>query len=270
MVAIALLCAVTCYAAATVLAATPLARPIGPPVGPVVTLLGIGLGVHLAALIALGHALGTIPLAGLGPALSFAGLALAVALIIAESLARDVTLTFVGAPLAAIATSAAVIAGVGNAPLLPLHGVRELWLLSHIALSFVGIAALATAAAAGALYLVERRELKSRRFGRVFHLFPPLETLDRINHLGVLIAWLALTGGVALASTYVLAYGRADGARVAWGLTAWLVVSALALGRVLGGWRARRAAVAAAIAFAVTVITYLAARAMAARPGEFL
>ena len=49
-----------------------------------------------------------------------------------------------------------------------------------IGLSFIGIAAFATAAAAGTMYLVQRHELKSRRFGTLFRFFPPLATLDRV------------------------------------------------------------------------------------------
>ncbi len=272
MVAIALFLALGCYASAAVLAAVPLARPMEPPVRHVLAVLGAGVLAHAAA-IGLGvREAGQLTIMGLGPALSFAALALAVALLLAEWLARDVTLTLVGGPLAALATLAAVILREHpfGQPFAAPSGVRGVWLASHIALSFVGLAALATAAAAGSLYLVERRELKSHRFGPVFRSFPPLETLDRVNHLSVIIGWVGLTSGIGLASGYSLVYGQADGPRVVWGIVAWLAASAVAYARLLGGWRARRAAVASAIAFALTLVSYLAARAIAARPGQFL
>src|ERR1700688_296283 len=99
MVAIALYCAVSCYLGAALLAAMPLARPIGhppSPVGRVVTALGAGILVHGLALVALARAAGTLSISGLGPALSFAALAIAVVLAVAEILSRDVTLTLVG------------------------------------------------------------------------------------------------------------------------------------------------------------------------------
>jgi HemX protein len=270
MVAIALLCAVTCYAGAMVLAATPLARPIGPPVGRVVAALGAGVLAHGIGVILLAHATRVLPIAGLGPALSFAGLALATALLLTEMLAQDVTLALVGAPLAAFATGAAIFVGLDPRHPAQPHGLQGLWLASHIALSFVGIAALATAGTAGTLYLVERRELKERRFGRVFRLFPPLETLDRVNHLASVIGWLGLTVGMLLAASYAVAYGLVDGPRIVWGLVAWCAASVVAMGRLLGGWRARRAAIAAAVAWALVIVTYVAARALAGRPGQFL
>ena len=55
---------------------------------------------------------GAVPLTGLGPALSFAGLVLALTLLLVEVLARDVSLTLVAAPLAAIPTICANIIGL--------------------------------------------------------------------------------------------------------------------------------------------------------------
>jgi HemX protein len=268
MVAIALLLAVTCYAAAAALAVTPFARPVGPPVHGVVTALTLGVLAHTAAVGAAVYASGALPVSGLGPALSFGGLALAVALLLAELLARDVSLSLIGAPLAALITAAAI--AVGWRPFDQPRGAQGVWLASHVAFGFAGIAALATAAAAGALYLVEHRELKSRRFGSIFRSFPSLETLDRVNHLGSITAWVALTLGVMLAAGYAATYGGLDAPRVVWGAVAWLAAGVLAASRQLAGWRARRAAVAATVAFGVVVASYIAARLVAARPGHFL
>src|ERR1700733_14655274 len=128
----------------------------------------------------------------------FAGLAFGVALLLTELLARDVTLTLIGGPLAAIMTAIAINAGwrAFGQP----RGAPGAWLAAHGAVRFIGIAALAAAAAAGAPYLVERRELKSRRFGSIFRSFPPLETLDHVNHLSALVAWVSLTLGMVLAA----------------------------------------------------------------------
>jgi hypothetical protein len=41
---------------------------------------------------------------------------------------------------------------------------------------------------------------------------------------------------------------------------AWLAVSAIALGRTVGGWQARRAAVYSSLSFAVVVALYVAFR----------
>jgi len=223
MIAIAHFFAISLYLAAAALAATPFARPVNAPVRGVVGLLSAGVAVHLAALITLAVRSGHVYVAGLGPSLSLAGFVLAATLLIAEVLAHEVSLTLVTAPLAAVATVFANVTGFARAA--EPSGAQGAWLMTHIALSFIGIAAFGTAAAAGLMYLVERRELKSGRFDAMFRLFPPLATLDRVNHLAALVGWLGLTVGVVLAVAYSLEYGGMRPEQLVWGIAAWLGVT---------------------------------------------
>lgn len=258
MTAIAHFVAITCYFGAAALAATPFARPVGAPVRGVTALLAAGVLAHAAGLLAYAQRVGQLPLTGLGPSLSFAGLVLAATLLVVEIAARDVSLTLVAAPLAAIPTMFANL--IGLIPGVDLVGARGVWLFSHIALSFIGIAAFGTAAAAGCMYLVERRELKSRRFGAIYRFFPPLDTLDRVNHVAAVAGWLVLTLGVVLAVTYSLAYREMSLLKVIWATGAWLAVSGIAVGRTVGGWQARRAAIYSSISFAAVIVLYVAFR----------
>ena len=258
MIAIAHFIAISCYLGAAALAAVPFARPVKAPTRGVIAVLAAGVLVHIAALVAFALRSSAAPLTGLGPALSFAGLVLAITLLVVELLARDVSMTLIAAPLAAISTACANI--IGLTPGRSADGVRGLWLLSHIALSFIGIAAFGTAAAAGCMYLVERRELKSRRFGAIYRFFPPLATLDRVNHVAAVAGWLLLTLGVVLAVTYSLAYRELSVLKVVWATGAWLAVSGIAIGRVVGGWQARRAAIYSSVSFAAVVLLYVAFR----------
>ena len=205
---------------------------------------------------------------GLGPGLSFAGFVLAVSLVIVESLAREVSLTLIAAPLAALATMAGNLTGMH--PFLEPQGARAVWLSMHIVLSFIGIAAYATAAAAGTMYLVARRELKSARFGAIFRFFPPLDTLDRVNHLASIAGFLGLTLGLALAAAYSFHYQAFVLPQIIWGLGAWAGVSALAIGRVLRGWQARRAALMSALTFASVIALYVVFRMASLNRGQFL
>lgn len=269
MITFAHLVALFCYGGAAVAATVPFVRPVAPPVRAVVVLLFGGVVVHAAALVSLAQVQGQASLTGLGPALSFAGLAIAVALLLVEGIARDVTVALAAAPLAVAAVAVAVL--VGPTPAIVSSGVRGAWLASHIALSFAGIAAYATAAAAGAMYLVEARKLKSRRLAAVLRAFPPLDTLDRVNHLAALGGWLGLTLGIALAIAYSVAYGAVDLAQVVWGVGAWLCVSALAAGRLLRGWQARRAALVSSASFAAVLVLYVLMRlSTTGAPGRFL
>src|SRR6266576_6301699 len=106
MIAIAHFVAVTFYLAAAAVAALPFARRVKAPVGPVILLLLLGIGAHATALAGLTRESGAASLTGLGPGLSFAGLVLAVSLFIVAGLAREVSLTLVAAPVAALVTMA--------------------------------------------------------------------------------------------------------------------------------------------------------------------
>jgi HemX protein len=268
MIAFAHFFAISCYIGSVAVAVTPFARPVRAPVKLLCLVLGAGVLAHLAGLIAYSVRSASLPLTGLGPALSFAGALIAVTLLVVELTASDVSLSLVAAPLAAISTLAAI--SLGLRPGAGAEGLRGVWLFSHIALSFVGMSTFAAAGAAGAMYLVERRELKSRRFGAVFRVFPPLATLDRVNHLAAIASWLTLTIGIVLAFTYSVAYHQLNVAQLVWGTGAWIAVSWIALGRVLSGWQARRAAVYSSVAFAAVVVLYVAFRVSLPGTGQFL
>jgi ABC-type uncharacterized transport system permease subunit len=267
MIAIAHFFAITLYVAAAALAAAPFARPVNALLRSVLALLSAGVAVHLAALAMLAVRAGDLYVAGLGPSLSMAGFVLALTLLVAEILARDVSLTLVAAPLAALLTAGGAV--VGFAHHVEPTGTQSAWLVAHIALSFLGIAAFGTAAAAGLLYLFERRELRSRRFDAIFRLFPPLATLDRVNHIAALVGWIGLTVGVVLAVAYSLEYGGMRPEQLAWGVAAWLGVSALAMGRVARGWQARRAALWSSVSFTLILVLYVVLRVAGPVGGKF-
>ena len=267
MLAIAHFVSITLYLAAAALAATGFARPMRAPVRGVLALLGVGVAIHLGALISLVIQSGHIYVAGLGPSLSGAGFVLAATLFVVEVVARDVSLTLVAAPMAAVPTIVATVIGFKLRVEPP--GVQSAWLMSHIALSFIGLAAFATAAVAGLTYLFERRQLKSGRFETMFRLFPPLATLDQVNHWAAIVGWVGLTFGVVLALAYALHYGGMRREQLAWGIAAWLGVSAVALGRTVRGWQAHRAAVWSSVSFTVAMLLYVVLRVTGPVAGKF-
>lgn len=272
MIALAHLLAICCYLGAAALAAVPFARPVEAPVRGVAGVLALGVAVHALGLVAFASSIGGLPMTGLGPSLSFAGVVLALTLLVVELLAREASLTLIAAPLAALPTAFATAVGLHPGAEPP--GTRGVWLFAHVTLSFIGIAAFATAAAAGTMYLIERRELRQRRFGAIFRFFPPLATLDRVNHVSAITGWLVLTLGIVLAVTYSIAYRQTNVLQIVWGTGAWVAVSSVAIGRVLGGWQARRAAMYSTLTFAAVLVLYLAFRIAApgvgAGSGKFL
>ena len=268
MIAIAHSLAITFYLGAAALAAAPFARPVPAPVRGVTTMLGLGVAAHILALLDFVRAHGQAPVTGLGPALSLAALLVAVLLLVVELVAREVSLSLAAAPLAAGLAAVANVAGLAPASLA--SGVQGAWLAAHVALSFLGIASFATGAAAGVMYMVERRELKARRFGAIFRFFPPLDTLDRVNHLACVAGGAALTLGVAIAVAYSVEFRTVNMPQILWGMAAWAALTVIALGRAVGGWQARRAALVTSASFAAVVLLYVALRMAGGTNGGFL
>jgi hypothetical protein len=94
--------------------------------------------------------------------------------------------------------------------------------------------------------------------------------LDRVNHLSLIGGFLALSVGIALATSYAVAYGSFPVRELVWGFGAWVSVAVLAAGRVWGGWQARRAAVLTAAGFVLVLASYLLLRLGISARGEFL
>src|SRR5439155_1046816 len=143
---------------------------------------------------------------------------------------------------------------------------RPVVLVSHLlALGLYGVATalalalLALAFIAAALYLLQFRELKSKRFGQVFRLFPPLERLDRLNHLSLVMGFPTVTLGVLLGFGLRYAGGvPVDAAQIVWGMLTWLVLGWAVGVRVVRHWAGRRAAFASIAGFVAVVLVYLA------------
>ena len=73
-----------------------------------------------------------------------------------------------------------------------------------------------------------------------------------------------------LAAAYSLSFQQSDALKLTWGAGAWAAATTVAVGRVVGGWQARRAAAASAMACAAVLVLYVAFRLLVAGEGKFL
>jgi ABC-type uncharacterized transport system permease subunit len=224
--------------------------------------------IGVAALGALLHGLGVtqLTLVGLGPALSMLAWCLMLLQIGSDLLLRAGTVALFTAPLAGGLVGLALLLGI--APGAEPSAGRNLWFILHVTLSVLGLALLALAFISAALYLWQFRELKAKRFGQVFQLFPPLERLDRLNHVALVAGFPALTIGVLLAIGYAVRYAggmHVDPAQVVWGSFTWGVLGWTVWVRVARRWAGRRAAFASIAGFAAVVLVYMALK--LAQPG---
>lgn len=245
------LIALALYGAATALALAPFAGRLAVPRGLLLAVPSAGAAFHVAGLVQMAPA-------GLAFGLSLLAFFIVVLQLVSERLLRVSAVALFTAPLAAGLVGLALLLGL--APTGESAG-RNVWLVLHVALSVLGLALLALAFIAAALYLLQFRELKAKRFGQVFQVFPPLERLDLLNRSALVVGFPALTLGVLLAVGYAVRFTggfRVDPAQVVWGLFTWAVLGAAVWLRVGRRWTGRRAAVLSIAGFGAVLLVYLA------------
>src|SRR5213082_852649 len=233
------------YALATVLVLAPFTGLRPAPQGLLVGVLIAGIAAHALGVTRL------TPFMGVAPTLSLLALFLALLQLASELAFRASAVGVFTGPLAT--------GLIGLAPdARPVVG-RSPRSILHITVSILGLAMLALAFIAAALYLLQFRELKAKRFGQVFRLFPPLERLDQLNHLSLVVGFPTVTLGVLLGFGVRYAGGvSVDAAQVVWGMLMWLVLGWAVGVRVVRHWAGRRAAFASIASFAAVLLVYLA------------
>lgn len=266
------LAALVCYALTSAFVAVPLLRLPRGTVGGVLPLSAASAAValHFAALLAYSRSIGAVPLAGVAPALSSLAFLVGLLALLVLWLTRERAIALVAAPLVILLLVASLGQGFGPVP--PDAAPRGAWFVAHVGTSLLGLALLAVAFAASALYLLQHRQLKTRHFGAVFQVFPPLEQLDRLNYLALVIGFPMLTLGVVLGAGY---FGLEVGVRqmgpahLAVGIAAWAVLGAIAGLRLAGRLRGRRAALGSVAGFAAVAAGYAALVLLQRVPGRF-
>jgi cytochrome c-type biogenesis protein CcsB len=164
-------------------------------------------------------------------------------------------------PVAVLAGSAAAALPRRVAELAPkLQGVG-LW--THVALAVAGNAIFVLTFCAGLMYLLQERQLKSHRPGRLYFRLPSLELLDQVAIKSVLVGFplltLALLSGAAWAE-HVRGSFFSVRAREVWSVMSWLIFAGLLYARVSAGWRGRRAAILAILGFCFVLFSFLGVR----------
>lgn len=266
------LLALVCYGLTGALVAAPLLRLSGAGGGGPLPLAmsASAVAVHFGALLAYARAAGTVPLTGLAPALSSLAFLVGLLALAIQWLTRERAIALVAAPLVIVLLTAALAAGFGPPP--PPARASGIWFILHVGASLLGLALVAVAFAASALYLLQHRELKARRFGAIFQVLPPLEQLDRLNHVALVIGFPTLTLGVALALGYLGLGAPAAGVgpgHLGWGLFSWAVLGVVTAARVTRWLYGRRAALGSILAFATIASGYMFLMLIEASNGAF-
>jgi HemX protein len=233
--------------------------------------LGIGLVLHGWGLFSFTTLWRELPLVGLGPFLSTLAFLVAVGTLIASTLGHALTVGLVLIPLVVLLVG--VAAGVGVAPAGDPQAFQSIWFVLHVLFALVGYVGLTVAFAAGLMYLLQFRELKSKHFGAIFRFFPPLETLDRLGRLGLIVGFPFLTLSLLVGWAWTARFQGVtipEISKLAWVIVSWFVFVGAFVARMGGGRRGHRGAVASVLGFLLVVIVYLVVRVQSSHGGAFL
>ena len=220
----------------------------------------VGFALHLAWLVTRTYEAGHVPVTNLHESLSFFALAvIAVYLILAKKFGVKALGAFIS-PVAVIfmLLAASRPGEVGTLPPI-LHST---WLVFHPVFSFFGNALFALAFGAGAMYLIQEKEVKSKKLGGIFRRLPSLEVLDKMNFYCLIFGFPLLTLGLISGSIWAQAAWKVSPysslePKLLWAAVTWLIYASLFSGRLIAGWRGKKAAVFALVGFGAVMLGYL-------------
>ena len=139
--------------------------------------------------------------------------------------------------------------------------VRNAWLTVHIMLVLLGYAALVFTAVAALLYLVQERELKSKKPRKFYYRLPPLGTLDDLISNSMALGFVFITLAIIAGSTWAFVEMRTrwiSDPKIVISFITWGIYLAMVFFRVTAGWRGRKAAIMAVVALGCSALTWAA------------
>ena len=192
-----------------------------------------------------GRALGRCPITNLFEVLVFLGWSIALIYIVIGPAYRLSLMGAFTAPLVFALQSGALIA-----PIDTVHSARmqpNSWLEFHASISLIAYGAFALACVAGAMYLVQERQLKTHAFHSLFYQLPPLTNLfsamTRLLWFGFILYSAGLISGFFTGEPL-------PHLKVTLALVIWMIYAAILLGPQWRSVAPRRVAAFCIVAFA--------------------
>jgi len=152
-------------------------------------------------------------------------------------------LGFILAPLAALGLTSQWMSPAHEFHTTPL--VDTVWLGMHIAVAVLGDALLLLLGLMAFAFLLQDRFLRQKKMGGLFAKLPPLTELDRLALLLLITTFVFSTAGMLTGSVLAYQYWGQEwytDPRQILSISLWFGISLLLYGRLLAGFRGRRAA----------------------------
>lgn len=203
---------------------------------------------------------GHLPVENLHQTLSFAGWTLAGMFLVLRYRYRIKVLGIYAAPLITLTLIMAYQLPAEKTAAHTATLFKNIWLISHVSIIFIGEAAFALACGLGILYILQENAIKRKHLGFFFKRLPALEILDNTGYACIMVGFTLLTIGLITGFVYAkTVWGNfwSWDPKEVWSGIAWLLYAALLHGRLALGWRGRKAAIMSIMGFAVLLFTFL-------------
>lgn len=135
--------------------------------------------------------------------------------------------------------------------------LRSNWVLTHASLVFISYGAFIIAAGSSIIYLVQEKQIKSRKETKLLKFLPSLGALEAASFRSVAIGFTTLTVALGMGIWYATKYWKV------WDITivsaagfAWLVFLFYLFARVKLGWVGKKSAYLAIFGFLVILIIH--------------
>ena len=218
----------------------------------------LGAVFHLVSLVEEAAAIGHFPATNFHQSVSLLAFSITCAFLLAYWRYRFEALSVFTFPLVFMLTLSATLV---SSPRLENPVLRSGWLYVHVLLLFAGSALLFVTFVAGLMYLLQERELKSKKPRALSQRLPPLEQLDDLGHKTLALGFPFMTLGIVSGALWAAAEwgsGWQLDPKVTLSFVTWLIYLALIFTRWTAGWRGHKAAYFAIVGFLATVVTWSA------------
>jgi len=233
------------------------------------TALGLGLCLHAASLSVAAAQLRRLPVTDVRSALSFLGFNVTLAFFLVYLRYRITSLGIFMLPFVFVLTL--------TSALNPGHpfdstAFRGGWLLTHIASMILGYTAFFITCVAAIMYLIQQKELKSKKLRTFYYRLPSLEVCDNLYYRSLVLGLACLTIGILTGFVWASRTWRGPwefDPKILASLITWLIYLVLFSTRSSGSWRGRRGAYVAIFGFAAMMVTFLGISFLSGQHGFF-
>ncbi|MBP1601028.1 MAG: ResC/HemX-like cytochrome c biosis rane protein [Acidobacteria bacterium] len=220
-------------------------------------MVGVGFLFHTVYLVGLGLERRHFPITDLPESLSFFAWSITLTFIAAHIRYRYNVLGAFVLPLVSLLMILSEVAWEENHAIPPL--LRSRWLYFHVSVAFLAYAGFFLMFIAALLYLMQEKELKSKRFRFLYFRLPALQACDELMRNSLFVGFVMMSLTIVTGAFWAQqAWGRFwswDPKETA-SLVTWSIYLLLVHYRLSGGWRARRAAYVSIAGFVSMIITF--------------